>query len=204
MSFRTRLSSGIIRTARTQLNSPLRHPRPLPYTASFHTTPSLLEKILNQAKPIEHSKGGAIQDFDMLQDLPRPPMSIDTVVGDLGFKLSTGDMFDCRDGTVGCLIIDGEVLEWDFGPYVEGLDAGIVSLKKEGLGVLEVVFPRPELLLVGLGGKSRILSEATRNMLMGMGYKIEVTDTINAASNFELLATERPRQVMVLLLPPGI
>lgn len=148
--------------------------------ASFHSTRNVLaDRILNQATPIEHSKGGAIQDFDLLQDLPRPPMSIDTVL-DNGFRLSTGDEFDCRDNTVGCLIVEGEVFEWDFSKYVEGLDTGLVSIDEQGLGVVNLLFPRPELLLVGLGGKSRILSEHTRRLLMGMGYTVEVADTVSS------------------------
>ncbi|KAK9454475.1 hypothetical protein V1511DRAFT_460408 [Dipodascopsis uninucleata] len=161
-------------------------------------------KILNQATPIEPSKGGAIQDFDLLQDLPRPPLSIDNVVPD-GFLLSDNTTFDCKNGTVACAIIGAFSFEWDFLRYCTGLEDGVVDIDLEnGLSLLQLIYPRPELLLIGLGGKSRILNEKTKNGLMGMGYKIEVTDTINAASNFELLATERPNQIIAILLPMDI
>ncbi|KAK9235660.1 NADH dehydrogenase 1 alpha subcomplex assembly factor 3 [Lipomyces kononenkoae] len=167
------------------------------------TIPLRSEKIINNATPINPSKGGPIQDFDLLQDLPRPPMAIDSVLED-GFVLSDGSIFECKNSTLGLVIVDGQVFEWDFGQYCTGLDTGLVDIRKDGVKMLGLLFPRPELLLVGLGGKSRILSEATRATLMGMGYTIEVTDTQNGANNFELLATERPRQVMAMLLPPGI
>ncbi|KAK9364383.1 NADH dehydrogenase 1 alpha subcomplex assembly factor 3 [Lipomyces kononenkoae] len=176
----------------------------IPRRRNLHfTMPLLSDKIINNATPITPSKGGPIQDFDLLQDLPRPPMAIDSVLED-GFLLSDGSIFECKNSTLGLVIVDGQVFEWDFGQYCTGLDAGLVDIRKEGVNMLTLLFPRPELLLVGLGGKSRILSEATRATLMGMGYTIEVTDTQNCANNFELLATERPRQVMAMLLPPGI
>ncbi|KAK9447487.1 uncharacterized protein V1518DRAFT_87290 [Limtongia smithiae] len=162
------------------------------------------EKILNKATPINPSKGGALQDFDMLQDLPRPPIAIDAVVEN-GFKLSDGTTFDCADGTRGCAILDGQVLTWDYTKYCTGIDIGVVDIAEEGLSLLGLLYPRPELLLVGLGGgRSRILGPATRLRIMNLGYTIEATDTLNAASNFELLATERPRQVIALLLPPTV
>ncbi|KAK9467283.1 NADH dehydrogenase 1 alpha subcomplex assembly factor 3 [Lipomyces arxii] len=170
---------------------------------SFYTVTPRREKVLNNATGITPSKGGAIQDFDMLQDLPRPPVSFDSVY-DNGFVLSDGAIFDCRENSIGCAIMDGQVLEWDFRPYCKGLDVGMVDIDRDGIKFLSFLYPRPELLLVGLGGKSRILTEKTKADMMSMGYQTEVTDTQNAANNFELLATERPRQVIALLLPPSI
>ncbi|KAK9350398.1 NADH dehydrogenase 1 alpha subcomplex assembly factor 3 [Lipomyces doorenjongii] len=178
-------------------------PNKIPNRKLQVTIPLNSDKVINNATPINPSKGGPIQDFDLLQDLPRPPMAIDSVLED-GFLLSDGTIFECKDSTLGLVIVDGQVFEWDFVQYCTGLDTGLVDISKDGVKMLSLLFPRPELLLVGLGGKSRILSEKTRAVLMGMGYTIEVTDTQNGANNFELLATERPRQVMAMLLPPGI
>ncbi|KAJ8097936.1 NADH dehydrogenase 1 alpha subcomplex assembly factor 3 [Lipomyces tetrasporus] len=175
----------------------------IPHRNLHLTNPVSKDKIINNATPINPSKGGPIQDFDLLQDLPRPPMAIDSVLED-GFLLSDGTVFQCKGSTLGLAVVDGQVFEWDFWPHCTGLDTGLVDITKDGLKMLSLLFPRPELLLVGLGGKSRILSEKTRVLLMGMGYTIEVTDTQNGANNFELLATERPRQVIALLLPPSI
>ncbi|KAK9470012.1 uncharacterized protein V1510DRAFT_424228 [Dipodascopsis tothii] len=160
-------------------------------------------RVLNQATAIKPSKGGALQDFDMLQDLPRPPVSVDTV-GQDSFTLSNGDVFTCQDGGRGLAIIGAETYAWDFQGHVHGLDAGLVDIDPAALGVWDVLFPRPELLLVGLGaGRSRILGPRTREFFRDRGYLVEVTDTVNAASNFELLATERPGQVGLLMLPPS-
>ncbi|KAK9388369.1 NADH dehydrogenase 1 alpha subcomplex assembly factor 3 [Lipomyces mesembrius] len=178
-------------------------PNNIPHRKLQITIPLNSDKVINNATPISPSKGGPIQDFDLLQDLPRPPMAIDSVLED-GFLLSDGTVFECKYSTLGLVIIDGQVFEWDFAQYCTGLDTGLVDISKDGVKMLSLLFPRPELLLVGLGGKSRILSSKTRAVLMGMGYTIEVTDTQNGANNFELLATERPRQVMAMLLPPGI
>ncbi|KAK9479091.1 hypothetical protein V1514DRAFT_351694 [Lipomyces japonicus] len=171
----------------------------------FHLTTKLNShgKILNQAKPIEASRGGPLQDFDMLQDLPRPPIAIDEV-NLTGFLLSNGDVFDCENNTRACLINGAQVLVFKFEDYVTGLDTGIVSISNEGLGFFDVIFPRPELVLIGLGTGSRILSEETRTLFLDKGCMVEVGDTVNAASNFELLATERPHRISALLLPPSL
>ncbi|KAK9460598.1 uncharacterized protein V1516DRAFT_677151 [Lipomyces oligophaga] len=168
----------------------------------FNSSTFLTKEYLeNHAIAITPSDSGAIQDFDVLQDLPRPPMAIDIVLDD-GFKLSDSSIFSCEDGTLGLAVIDGVAFAWDFAKYCSGLDIGLVDISEQGLGMLDLLQPRPEMVLIGLGGKKgRILAEKSRQALMRMGYRTEVSDTTSAANNFELLATERPRQVIALLLP---
>ncbi|KAF7879779.1 uncharacterized protein EAF02_007949 [Botrytis sinoallii] len=61
----------------------------------------------------------------------------------------------------------------------------------EAWGVLRCVWPRPDLLILGLGKDMRPISPKTRAYINGLGIQIEIADTRNAAAQFNLLATER-------------
>lgn len=61
-----------------------------------------------------------------------------------------------------------------------------------------------DLLIIGLGPEMRPLSPATRRHLTGLGLRIEILDTRNAASQFNMLATERGvDDVAAALIPIG-
>lgn len=61
-----------------------------------------------------------------------------------------------------------------------------------------------DLLIIGLGPEMRPLSPATRKNLTGLGLRVEVLDTRNAASQFNMLATERGvDDVAAALIPIG-
>lgn len=61
-----------------------------------------------------------------------------------------------------------------------------------------------DLLILGLGAEIRPLSPATRRYLSSLGLRIEVLDTRNAASQFNMLATERGvDDVAAALIPIG-
>lgn len=61
-----------------------------------------------------------------------------------------------------------------------------------------------DLLILGLGPENRPLSPTTRRALSGLGLRVEVLDTRNAASQFNMLATERGvEDVAAALIPIG-
>jgi NADH dehydrogenase [ubiquinone] 1 alpha subcomplex assembly factor 3 len=73
-----------------------------------------------------------------------------------------------------------------------------------GWGVLELVYPKPDLLIVGTGPSVIPLAPAVRRYLNDLGIRLEVQDTRNAAAQFNLLATERGvGQVAAALIPIG-
>lgn len=81
----------------------------------------------------------------------------------------------------------------------------IVEFPPNLFKVLEIVYPKPELLVVGLGAKSRILGNTTRKQLSALGIRVETSDTRNSALSYDLLATERsPELVGALMLPPNV
>lgn len=88
---------------------------------------------------------------------------------------------------------------------VKGIESGRVELDpKKLLTIFDVVHPKPELLVLGLGGKSRILGPVTKNYFVTRGMQTDVGTTVNGASNFDLLASERGSVVAALLLPPNM
>jgi uncharacterized protein len=61
-----------------------------------------------------------------------------------------------------------------------------------------------DLLILGLGPEMRPISPAVRKHISSLGIRVEVADTRNAASQFNLLATERGvDQVAAALIPMG-
>lgn len=61
-----------------------------------------------------------------------------------------------------------------------------------------------DLLIIGAGKQIVPLSPETRRVLSEMGIRVEVLDTRNAASQFNMLATERGiDDVAAVLIPLG-
>ncbi|ERT01257.1 hypothetical protein HMPREF1624_02499 [Sporothrix schenckii ATCC 58251] len=70
--------------------------------------------------------------------------------------------------------------------------------------LLGLVWPRPDLLILGLGPEIRPLSPDTKRHITSLGMRVEVLDTRNAASQFNMLATERGvNDVAAALIPTG-
>ncbi|TGO81808.1 hypothetical protein BPOR_1009g00020 [Botrytis porri] len=157
--------------------------------------------------------------LDVLGNTPMPSTSIDACLSD-GFHLNSGvkvggdGVFKGGKwrGGAGVLLVGGEAFGWK--PWVGGADEGeesdLVNKKgqfecgDEAWGMLECVWPRPDLLILGLGKDMRPISPKTRAYINGLGIQIEIADTRNAAAQFNLLATERGvGSVAGALLPIG-
>jgi len=78
------------------------------------------------------------------------------------------------------------------------------EVQERAWGVLELLYPKPDLLIVGTGPNTIPLAPAVRKYLNDLGIRLEVQDTRNAAAQFNLLATERGvGQVAAALIPIG-
>lgn len=151
---------------------------------------------------------GTIADFDMYGEIPVPENNIERVDNN-GFVFRSGaQIVSTTKQPRGALLLGSEAFEIDLSPSlnnVQGLDQGRVELGHSILGALSVVHPKPELLVVGLGNKkSRILGPQTSEYLRSLGIRVQLSNTANAASDFDLLATERKQQIGALLLPGHI
>lgn len=150
-------------------------------------------------------KTNTIEDFN-IADQVTPANNIESVTSN-GFVLTSGARIESKPGALKGLILLGReafVVNMD-DDSVKGIQSGRVELDKDKLlAIFDVVHPKPELLVLGLGGKSRILGQATKNYFVSRGMQTEIGTTLNSASNFDLLASERGSVVAALLLPPNI
>ncbi|KAL9055040.1 MAG: hypothetical protein Q9162_003805 [Coniocarpon cinnabarinum] len=81
---------------------------------------------------------------------------------------------------------------------------GVFKIPASAFGILALVWPKPDLLIIGTGAKILPLEKHTRETLQTLGVRIEVLDTRNAASQFNLLATERgTNEVAAAMVPCG-
>jgi NADH dehydrogenase [ubiquinone] 1 alpha subcomplex assembly factor 3 len=140
-----------------------------------------------------------------------PANSIDACLHD-GFHLNNGQQ---TVGGMGLLLLDGEAFVWTpwdtnavsnaegFGKLLD--KRGIINIPKSSLGVLELVYPKPDLLIIGTGRKLWMLGKETRKYLSEtLGIRVDVMDTGNAAAAYNLLAMERGiTEVAGLMIPDG-
>lgn len=78
------------------------------------------------------------------------------------------------------------------------------EVQKEAWGVFDLVWPKPDLLIIGTGPLVMPVSPTTRKHISDLGIRLEIQDTRNAAAQFNLLATERGvQQVAAALVPMG-
>ncbi|TQN75107.1 NADH dehydrogenase [ubiquinone] 1 alpha subcomplex assembly factor 3, partial [Colletotrichum shisoi] len=190
----TRVLRALTRVQRTLPRfAPRVSPTPLRSSAAamhlgsqFHTAASS-----SREKPKDYQGATDFGEMDVLGNIPIPSTSIDACVPD-GFHLNSG--VKIMDGDA-ALLIGGEAFAWR--PWeAKGTKKlinakGQFELPAEAFGLLELVWPRPDLLILGVGPKIVPLSPATRKHLSSLGVRVELLDTRNAASQFNLLATER-------------
>lgn len=153
--------------------------------------------------------GGALAEYDLYGDLETAQNNVEGILSD-GFIFKDDKVLKSKSPSgkkpVGAILLGlSEVFAWNLTPdVIKGLDTGMVEIDPAALGVFEVVYPRPELLIFGLGKKSRVLAPKTREYINSLGISIEISDSANGAKNFDLLATERPGLVAAALFPPDL
>ncbi|EHY56866.1 hypothetical protein ABEF95_001200 [Exophiala dermatitidis] len=208
-------------TASTSIKPP---PRSIPNAASQPPSqPHPQQNLLNPRAPRTHDRGPVSEedtqtDFERMDILANagataPATSIDACIHD-GFHLNNGVQ---TRGGLGVLLLDGEAFVWapwkadTATPSSNGFDRfldprrGILSFPPSSLGIFDLVFPKPDLLIIGTGGKLWMLSRETRKFLSEeLGIRVDVMDTANAAAAYNLLATERGvKEVAGLMIPDG-
>ncbi|KIW34868.1 uncharacterized protein PV07_01615 [Cladophialophora immunda] len=159
-----------------------------------------------------------------------PATSIDACTSD-GFHLNNGVH---TSGGRGVMLLGGEAFVWqpwvstgstavassggnatsktsagggggpkDFTAFLD--PRGLLNFPASTLGLLSLLYPKPDLLLLGTGRKLWMLSRETRKYLSEeLGIKVDVMDTPNAAAAYNLLVMERGvAEVGSILIPEG-
>ncbi|KAF5255113.1 hypothetical protein FANTH_168 [Fusarium anthophilum] len=143
-------------------------------------------------------------ELDVLGNTPAPSTSVDVCMYD-GFGLNSGITVT---GGNGVLLIDGEVFNWR--PWEAKGSMNLVNKKGQfelppkAFALFDLLWPRPDLLIIGVGPSIMPLAPETRRLISELGMRIEILDTRNAAAQFNLLATERGvSNVAAALIPIG-
>ncbi|KAI1647512.1 hypothetical protein F4815DRAFT_451173 [Daldinia loculata] len=171
--------------------------RVFPYTTSqFHTTAS--------RRADEEPSRADLSDLDVLGNTPVPSTSVDVCTSN-GFHLNSGARV--TDGS-GVLLINGEAFTWR--PWAPRGEKRLLNKKgqwevpNETFGLFGLLWPRPDLLILGLGPDIRPMSPELRRHISSLGMRVEILDTRNAAAQYNLLATERGvKDVAAALIPIG-
>lgn len=174
------------------------------------------KKVINQGQNAPSGKSEStanpadmIKKNDILMFSPKPTNYIESVKNN-GFHLANNLLItspDKQGNITGTLLLDSETFEINLSKPNMGFEivnGFIVDFHEDILQVFNKVHPKPEICVVGLGSRSRMLSESNRNYFSNLGIQLEFSDSNNAAQMFDLLATERPNVIAALLLPPNI
>lgn len=157
--------------------------------------------------------------LDVLRNTAAPATAIDACTDD-GFALDN----NMHIGGCGILLVGGEVFRWrpwlrggrKEGTVEEGTlgdnlmtgrlknSKGAFEVENTAWGMLDLVWPKPDLLIIGTGPQVLPIAPSVRAYLNDLGIRLEIQDTRNAAAQFNLLATERGvAQVAAALVPLG-
>ncbi|KAI9924788.1 hypothetical protein ASPWEDRAFT_40642 [Aspergillus wentii DTO 134E9] len=168
----------------------------------------------HSAKPTSHDRGPTSNEstqtdfaaLNVLGSVPPPTTAIEATLDD-GFHLDNGLRVEGGDGL---LLVGGEAFAWRPWEVTAGGKMGMVNKKgqfevdEQVWGLLNAVWPRPDLLVIGMGATMVPLSPDTKRHINSLGVRVEVLDTRNAAAQFNLLATERGvSEVAAAMIPIG-
>ncbi|KAL9621405.1 MAG: hypothetical protein Q9160_004165 [Pyrenula sp. 1 TL-2023] len=165
-------------------------------------------KTTDRGPPSDEDTQTDFNKMDIFSSTAQPATTIDACLP-TGFHLNNGAKIDNGDGV---LLIGGQAFAWrpwlattsrSRNEMVNSRGAWQVTAQ-EAWGILDAVFPKPDLLVLGVGRYVLPVGKETKERLNGMGIRVDVQDTRNAAAEFNLLATERGvNSVVAALLPIG-
>ncbi|KAG0678731.1 hypothetical protein C6P40_000202 [Pichia californica] len=109
------------------------------------------------------------------------------------------------ENPIGALLLSNQIFEISLKGLEFKYDGVVVEFDDKILDIFELVYPKPELLVAGLGKRTRMLGPKTKERLNKLGIRVETGDTRSSALSYDLLATERsPFLVASIMLPPNI
>lgn len=112
---------------------------------------------------------------------------------------------NAKGEAMGALLLNNQIFQVNLTGTTFQHNDVVVEISPRVLEILSLVYPKPELLIAGLGKKTRMLGPATRKTLNELGIRVESGDTRSSALSYDLLATERsPALVAAIMLPPNL
>ncbi|KAG7571476.1 hypothetical protein FFLO_00659 [Filobasidium floriforme] len=183
----------------------LRSARPLLRLPLPGTTTTLLQHHARSLPPLTPqtrsyaSSGGLTNLFDAenMSDPARPRLQV-AKLNHQGFHLSDGLIIPG-----GVIFLDDRAFLWDVDPVAVEKVSGRPVWREwsvERFKVFETVLPRPEILLLGTGSTVLPPPPELRSYISSLGIQLDVMDSRNACSTFNLLA-EEGRTMAAALMP---
>ncbi|KAJ5808615.1 hypothetical protein N7474_009884 [Penicillium riverlandense] len=188
---------------------------------STSVRPARMVSRAHAAKPTSHDRGPESKEdtqtdfaaLNVLGNIPAPTTAIDACL-DSGFHLNSGVKITGGDAL---LLVGGEAFAWRPWKAFEEMEtktkdakAAMINAKgqfevdEQVWGLLSMVWPRPDMLILGLGASMFPLSPETKRHINSLGIRVDIQDTRNAAAQFNLLATERGvNEIAAALIPIG-
>ncbi|KAI5955884.1 hypothetical protein KGF54_001386 [Candida jiufengensis] len=215
----------------SQIRSIILRSKNLQFKTDLHTTPTTLN-LFSKAKSLQGSlpqdpetllrprsakqtaptnPADILTQNDILMYSQKPSNYIESIKSN-GFHLSN-QLFvaspDQKGNIVGLLLIGSETFEIKLTNKEESknwfeVNSHIVTFNQQLLNIFNKIHPKPEILVMGLGKESRLLSVENKRFFNELGINLEVSDSFNGGQIFDLLSTERPGVIGALLLPPNI
>ncbi|OMJ17276.1 NADH dehydrogenase [ubiquinone] 1 alpha subcomplex assembly factor 3 [Smittium culicis] len=87
--------------------------------------------------------------------------------------------------------------------YTFGSEGNKNSFSNDMFRILELVSPKPEIMILGTGKKQRLLKPSVRDYIIKLGIKLEVSTTKNACGTYNVLL-EEGRKVTLFALSNNI
>jgi NADH dehydrogenase [ubiquinone] 1 alpha subcomplex assembly factor 3 len=165
-----------------------------PYCRNFHSTFRQRQSGPSEWQPT------ALSNI-LASDIP-PPVVVQSVSTEEGIKLADGLVLKGP-----AIFLEGKVFLWDVPSLSSAGGSKATTGTQSWSGwnekyfeIFEVVVPRPEILLLGTGKTIAQPPPSIRQYINQLGIQLDVMDSSNASSTYNLLS-EEGRRVAAALLP---
>jgi len=148
--------------------------------------------------------GHHLNDYDLFATAKKPNSNIEMISpGAIVFSnMKVIRSPNKHKDPIGALLLNDQIFEINFKNCKLERNKIVLDIDNKLLDLLRVIYPKPELMVLGSGKQTRMISKATREGFNKLGIRLDINDTQHAAMNYDMLATERtPALVGALLLP---
>ncbi|KAF8231376.1 DUF498-domain-containing protein [Tricholoma matsutake] len=176
-------------SSRFLLSHPLRYATRRPPLRAFSLLALRPLIASTQSRGIRASPARHDSSFtNILADVNSPAVQVKSITSE-GIQLLDGLLISSA-----CIFLEGQVFLWSVPSSLWD------GWGKEHLEIFDTVLPKPEILLLGTGKTTIQAPPWLRTYMNQLGIQVDVMDTRNACSTYNLLA-EEGRRVAAALLP---
>ena len=169
----------------------------------FHSTCKVPRHYTTTFKASNLGQNLAKYDIYALAD--KPENNVEMISKDSIVFSNLKVISNANNENVGALLLSNQIFEINLKELEFQYNDVVVEFDNKILDIFELVYPKPELLVAGLGKKTRMLGPKTKERLNNLGIRVETGDTRSSALSYDLLATERsPSLVASIMLPPNL